>query len=626
MSLAIKPEMIVKVQDPRVDLDKPCEYLVQEGAGQVSWREIAATTAATSSIQFNNINPPSPDTIIDKKIYVKVGFEINFTGPDEGSPLLGYVAPTGVAGQPQIWQPTGTDGPRAFPLAQLCSTVSVQINNTKLTQNVGDYIDPLMRYNAWRDLDETDLSLTPSEQDQFIQYGDWAQYGSARNVLGNYGEQGYRTNRGGFVGVRIISNTNTAAKVYLNVIEPLFISPLDFGMENGRGLFGVQTFQVTLNLKSDLSRLWSHDKVNGNSALNITNIVIGNVDISSPTILFNYLTPKFTDVRPAVNAYPFCSIDRYPTQDFALPAISAGAYWSDTKQVQSTNIQLGVIPKRIYIYARISDSERNNSTSYLSDTYAYIDSISINFNNRSGLLSGASGEQLYRMSVKNGCTMSWTQWSRNVGSVLCIDLMSDLSLSEAEAVGLLGTYQLNYSVQLRSLTSDSGPLPPPDTNTGKAFTLYTTVVSPGVFTIQDQFSEAMIGIISQRDILDAPEVRRIDYEDVHNFYGGSFSGKLKSIGRRVLPKARNALEIADKFVAPVAKTLAPRFGPAIDKGLEFGNELADLTEELVGRGYHPQEAKKMAKKIMANRAGMMAGMSVGGKKASKKEMLKRLQY
>lgn len=619
MSLAIKPEMIVKVQDPRIDLDRPCEYLVEEGAGQVTWREIAATTYAPSSIQFNNINPPSPDTIVDKKIYVKVGFTINFTGPAVGdAPLLGYVAPSGVAGEPQIWQPTGTDGPRAFPLAQLCSTVAVQINNTTVVQNVGDYIEPLLRYNAWQALDETDLSLTPSEQDQYQNYGDFALYGSARNVLGNYGEQGFRTNRGGFAGVHVISNSTTAAQVQLDIIEPLFISPLDFGMENGRGLYGVQTMQVTLTLKSDLSRLWSHDAVNGNPALNISSISIGTTSTDTPKILFNYLTPKFTDVRPAVNAYPYCSIDRYPTNNFTLPAISAGEYLGNVHQVTSTNIQLGVIPKRIYIYARVAESYRNSARSHIPDVYAFIKSISINFNNRSGLLSGATPEQLYRMSVKNGCSLSWTQWSRNVGSVICIDLMSDLSLSEAEAVGLLGTYQLNYSVYCQAMNDLAGDAVP--------YTLYTTVVSPGVFTIQDQFSEAMIGIISQRDILDAPEVRKIDFDDVHNFYGGSFTGRLKSVGRKVIPKARTALDIAERIGAPIVKTLAPRSSVAVDKGLELGNELLNLTEELIGRGYHPEEARKMAKKIMASRSGMMAGTSVGGKKASKKAMINRLKY
>lgn len=621
MSLAIKPEMIVKVQDPRIDLDKPCEYVVQEGAGQVTWQEIAATTYAPSSIQFNNINPPSPDVIVDKKIYIKVGFRITFSGPDQGFPLLGYIAPSGVVGEPQIWQPTGTDAPRAFPLAQMCSVVSVQINNTRVTQNVGDYIEPLLRYNAWQSLDETDLSLTPSEQDQYQLYSDFTQYGSSRNVLGNYGEQGYRTNRGGFYGVKVISNSNTAAVVELNVCEPLFISPLDFGLENGRGLYGVQTFQVSLTLKSDLSRLWSHDNVNGNTALNIQSITIGTAGIDTPKILFNYLTPKFTDVRPAVNAYPYYSIDRYPTPDFSLKSIAADKVYGENTTVVSTNIQLGVIPKRIYIYARISDNYRNSSRSYLPDVYPLINSISINFNNRSGLLSGASAEQLYRMSVKNGCSLSATQWFRNVGSVLCIDLMSDLSLSEAEAVGLLGTYQLNYTVNLSALNSINGPTPSLD----PFYTLYTVVVSPGSFTIQDQFSEAMIGIISQRDILDAPDVRRVDYDDVHNYYGGSFMGRLKELGRKAVPVARKALDIGRK-VAPLAETFAPRLTPAITKGLEVGDDLTNLTEELVGRGYHPQEAKKMAKKIMAHRAGMMAGSAVGGKKASKEKMIKKLKY
>src|SRR5690606_32698689 len=128
-----------------------------------------------------------------------------------------------------------------------------------------------------------------------------------------------------------------------------------------------------------------------------------------------------------------------------------------TNPLSSNNIQLNSIPRRMYIYVR----ERNQdlySTPNNPDTYFSIENISIQFQNKNGLLASASKQQLYEISVKNHCNMSWTQWSGGpvvnsalpfgstanhygtIGSILCIEYASDIGLDSIEAPGKLGQY------------------------------------------------------------------------------------------------------------------------------------------------------------------------------------------
>ncbi len=46
--------------------------------------------------------------------------------------------------------------------------------------------------------------------------------------------------------------------------------------------------------------------------------------------------------------------------------------------------------------------------------------------NKTGILSGFTSQQLYNISVENGVNMSWGQWSRRVGSILCLNIGKDI--------------------------------------------------------------------------------------------------------------------------------------------------------------------------------------------------------
>ena len=82
------------------------------------------------------------------------------------------------------------------------------------------------------------------------------------------------------------------------------------------------------------------------------------------------------------------------------------------------------------------------------DSYLGIEKISINWNNRSGLLASTTKNSLYSLSRKNGCYMSWNQWSaenmylssggittrqNGCGSIVCLEFGTDIGLLDVEA-------------------------------------------------------------------------------------------------------------------------------------------------------------------------------------------------
>jgi len=206
-----------------------------------------------------------------------------------------------------------------------------------------------------------------------------------------------------------------------------------FGLGDRAAFLGIQTMDFNITFIGNLARMWSHAA--GTTLTSVTvDLVTGP---GSPTMLFNYITPSsLQPIPPRGVVYPYYTINRFPTD--SLAPIASGA----AQTLDSANIQLQSIPKRMYILARRKNS---NETFLTTDTFFAIEGISVNWNNNSGLLSSATQQDLYRVSVRNGCNYSWPQWAgRTVdlgpgnpqrgltGSVLCLEFGRDIGLGPME--------------------------------------------------------------------------------------------------------------------------------------------------------------------------------------------------
>lgn len=619
MSLAVDPLHSVKAIDPRVNFDRQ-KYLIQQGASQVTFKNIISTSFSNSSIQFT-CPPPNVNVAVDRKVFIEFPVRLTFQGA-----LANGLNPSPTN---RLIQIGSTDGPRSYPMSKVCSTIQVVLNNFTATTNIGDYSDALLHYNNELETRCFELSGTTTMLDSMQAYSDFTTLGSARNVLASYGENSAENARGGFTGATFVSNSGTPLNCIeiwdVTVYEPLFISPLLFGQRESMGLYGIQTFDITLNL-GNLSYVWSHADVPGG---NTVNSCTGDI-VNAPKALFSYLTPQVNQLLSpnCVYTYPYYSIDRYPT---AQEQLAPGA----KREASSNNVQFSSIPRRVYIFLRrptaIGMPLDGHSTFRTTDTYAKINKISVNFNNKSGLLSGASSFDLYHMSVRNGLQCSWDQWNRYQGSVLCLDFARDMSLGPLEVPGVLGSYQFQVTVDYTNLSPDT-----------IKHTLMIVSVSEGVFTVDKQTSMGQIGIVAPEEVLNDQSIKMADYYmsmKGANFYGGAFMDSVKKYGKKALSGLNSilpALSAAAPYLPGSAVTT-----PALKLAEKYIPKLigAGATEsearKIVGSGYGEGDLKHLIRQMKMRRGGSacgggliggsaLGGSALGGKMASKQRMQRRL--
>jgi hypothetical protein len=153
-----------------------------------------------------------------------------------------------------------------------------------------------------------------------------------------------------------------------------------------------------------------------------------------------------------------------------------------------------------------------------SNSFYVISNISMNFNNRSGILSSASQQQLYNMSLRNGVNTNYYEYSGvactgvqgivgrtkletttslvpTTGSVLCINPSLDLGLGAAFSNMSGGQFNVQFDIMVANQTN----LGPQDIE------ICLLCVNSGLFITRNGTSEIQTGLLSQEMVLDARE-------------------------------------------------------------------------------------------------------------------------
>ena len=627
MSYNLNPLHTVQCRVPVTEINNERFYAILRGGAQVTYKPFTTNSISTSSIQFT-CPPPNPNIIVDRSLQMNLPVRMVF---NVATPNANVV------------YRSGYDAPRFMPVSSAINTLQVNLNNTAVSINMSDVIHALLRYNTTQKLKGHKYSTSPSCPDQSQNYSDLQ--GAIRNPLASYGDSNDENvlGRGGFL-YQIVANTTSQLVIDAVFTENLFISPFDWGCSEVGGFIGLQTMDFNITFVGNpANRMWSHDNSGVNAPGVITSSAVAFNNFSSiynapfsydaglavPQLLFRYITPNELQAIPRSVCYPYFTVDRYP-YDFnsTIAANQAGT-------IVSNNIQLKSIPRRIYIYARNSNSVLQSSPIY-TDTYLGITGIRLNWNNYSGLLSNATAYDLYSMSVKNHCNMSWEQWSGGpvyqtgsasnqigtVGSVLCISMAEDVGLSDTEAPGLLGTYQLQLEIDVIN-TNQTNSITP---------TLYIVVVSEGTFTIENNRSVSQIGVISKMDILEAKQHQSpfIDYHDIMKVNGGNFLSGVKRFGqniwKNVKPYVRSAVKLGKKIYpyAKAAYNTARAVAPLLI-GLGEGGSMAGNGSytggELVGGQQEDYQMLRSSHPMHGSRQMPQDG----GRMVSRKHLEQRLQ-
>lgn len=610
MSNSLPPIKPVLIMDPRFNVAQEKYYTVLKSASQVNYRTWTTNSISTSNINFSCPPPNGKSSFVDRKIL--------YSNPIRGTYKFlvqpGYYALN-----------DGYDAPRAFPIHSSLDVIDTTINGSGISMSVADVFHALIFYNTGGSVLTRELSFTPTTPDLSQNYSDLVN--TIQNPLassGNYNYQGSQS-RGSF-SYTIVSNPyndtdsplELTAIIDMYVTEEIMLSPYYFGEGNGAAFYNVTQMDFTFKyLPGAANRVWSHSSpiitVGGvktkasefiSSSIQFSNFSPAfSYSTSQPLLQIAYLTLNGENLNQNSSlSYPYYEIVNYPTN---LTAITSG----NSLQVVTNNIQLGAIPRKMYIFTRVENSSYYASPER-TDTFYSLESLSINYCNSQNLLSNATKQQLYEISKKNGCNMSWSDWSGDarylnvdagkkyggIGSVFCAEFGTDIELEPGSAPGIGGG---NYNLYVKATVRNCNTTNAIDAMTP---TLYIVVVYDAVFNIPNGGTANKTNtVLTHSDVRNALPMPGINYDDTTDVTGGNIFTGAKKLGEKIIPYAKQFNDFLKEHKL-ISKT-------------------ADLIHD-----YSPSSTVGSVAKVardVAESLGYGAGVT-GGREMSRKQMLRRL--
>lgn len=521
----------VLVKDSRIrDITSELTYGVESGASSNTYQSFNAVSVGKSSLVFN-VQVPSESIIVSRELLLKttISVKIKITKVPVGHTAFNY----GV-----------TDSLQAFPFNSLCSTLSAQINNTNVSVNLQDVLPSLLRMNDSRHLYRYN-GMTPSLPDQAYKlFSDGVL--ANNSPLSGYNNASYDVDQlprgahpvtigtidhkidgGGSDNSLVSTNLDDSWEIPLDVevCEPLFLSPFIFGDSpyNKQGFVGLNALNLVCNIDTTCKRFFSTSS-SGTYTFELGNTTNPEGFSKDSALLMNFLSSQPTDLISAKNVVPYQDFNRYLTSTSTV--INAGQ--KDT--IISQNIQLNQLPDLFLITAR---KPMNNQTANDSSSFLPITAVSVNLNNVSGLLSSAQAQDLWRISINNGSTQNWKEFSgyafrpdvatgkgqkvSTTGSLLVLNPARDLSLPSYLSCGSIG--QFNFQINV-SVENNSGANLAPE--------LCIIAVNSGIFSTVAGTSSIYTGVLSKQMVLDAqaePAEYSISSSEYYRQTGGSLLPK-----------------------------------------------------------------------------------------------------
>jgi len=558
----------VLVNDDRLMVTDSIEYGVLSGGQNVTVAPYNAISKSTSQLVFN-IQVPSEQTIIDRRVMLKSTWTISITGtPASGAYLidLGY-----------------KDALGPFPVHQLFTTVQATINNNTVNMNCKDVINALLRSNDVRELQAYN-SMAPVAFDTYLKYSDAVN--STNNPLGSFVNVGDNdlVPRGAFIVDSITGNTvgdGTTSKtvtIKFTTTEPLLVSPFIFGdpKTNNQGFYGIQVMNFIMNV-GQANRVWR-------TASSVADYAVSLVSCDEAKLYFSFITPHPSLLLPARNVVPYYEVPRYiSTVGSAIPSNLDGSGFPTgaATTITANNIQLNQVPDKLIIFCR---KQLGNQTVKDSDSFLPIEGIRLNWNNNSGLLATASQMDLYRASREAGSNQTFFEFSGKAwknaagggsgapvytsGSMLMLDMGKHVQLTEDwYAPGSLGTFQLQFDISVKNYTGAEIP--------ANTYEIVLITVNSGCFVCERGSSSIFTGILTKQDVLDAKQQEPISNSSVRRMIGGGWLDRLKTLVPKMLPVAKAVMKEIDH---PVAK-----MGADVISSLGYGQSAG---------------AKKLSKRLM----------------------------
>jgi len=505
----------VLVKDSRLLVTDQLAYAVKKGGQSVVSQTASAISASTSSVSFN-VQIPSEQTIVDRKVFIKstVTIDFNTFNPNNNQPAfvqLAYGQNVSLA---------------AFPFHQCVSTIQATLNNNVTSINIRDVLPFLIRSNDSRDLCKINSSC-PNLPDSLARTPDaCGLYGAQLRIPAVQVTPNIPTLGQGGLPANTVTSATRFASMWPNTTNPTFGHFTNGGTDRdiiGNGAYAGYGSQSLLpsnntpldgpvqlywrntssnewNLQqsdalgffsfSDTWRLvfttiepvlvqpflWSNPVSNNQGLYGLQTIQL-QYNLTDPARAFRCTTivtgQDFASIRNLkIVSVSNCSLqfkyltphasDLLPARN-VVPLLTYDRYFSNANnQPIQGNYQNKVqISSNTYNLTQVPDKicifvrqKMANMSPNNNDVVPTIEGISLNWNNNAGLLSSATIHDLYQYSLMAGSNQSFNEYvGQAYGSVYAND-GTPRSLGNSSIVPTVGSYLMLPFSEVVQLTED----------------------------------------------------------------------------------------------------------------------------------------------------------------------------
>jgi len=594
----------IATYDDRV-VQSPARYAIIKGANSINSMPFRAQTESVAQHQYT-IQVPNQGVYMDRALLWTSTCNLKITVTR--NPLsIGYAATGGKA-----VAPFGSAlSLAAFPLHRLINTVNGTINNQNVTFNC-DVLNEVLRLvdspgNRSKRTCATSLewladmdvagggTLGPLTGVQDVtdrstrSAGSWPQVyftkADGTQPLGGTGpsdQLSYTFVNG--IPTWAATGTGDVAILYFRFTstEKFVLSPFIFAdlCDRDTGIFGLNNVMLTLNMTAPsmtghVGRVLRASSTYGQTYSDLGyNTGQGISTFQNSTINVQFLDPNWEVPLPTRSMVPYMDYARYLT--FTKPggglpprSLHSGVF--------TQTITLSYIPDLIAISVRpahygdlLNNSQQSTIPNIPHDLAAAdycfpIQQLSLQWANRSGLLSTHTPEQLYEMAYANGLHMTWEEWSGlgklNIGSTgqsevknldgngamvggfLVLRPGVDFVLDPGQAPGMVGNFVLNANLKVFNQFVDKydGDL-----------RLSVVAVNSGFFATVYGTSAIMRGVLSPADVAAQGTPSTTEFA-LSRVVGGGFLERLANGFTKMKDHAGTLLS-----VAKAAKPMLPK--------------------------------------------------------------------
>lgn len=383
--------------------DSKPHRIALSGSQQVREQIITAVSKSSTSCNFNvNLNPSQ---ILDRKVYLRYKVDAIITADTNNEDVE-----------------KGTNDnlvPAFMPLHRAMKSMTASLNGTSLTVEPHAINASLQKFQGREDY-ELENSLYPSQPDPFNRVARMTDVPASGTVAVGGGQTPFLSSRFSsqknprcdFPYTQVETQAKGASQPQIVTRTYEFTEPIQhpFFSNHDEGLCNVSNLGLDITWNA-FNSMFLKSTIGPQNASGASTVTYTFNSTYSPELLIRTHAPS-VEIPQSVTV----PLDHHIVRRYTFSSTMAVR---DTQTVTTSSIQLDQVPDRIYLFARqLADITTDDTP----DGWVSITGLTMNTDSQQGIFTGATQQQLYQMSRKNGSEQTWKEFSEHQGSIVCIDL------------------------------------------------------------------------------------------------------------------------------------------------------------------------------------------------------------